>query len=91
MYMFDTFCHIVADPLCSHHGPQFEKPCTRLQCQHCYRLLVTRPMVFNWGEIVPRERLYELWVRFCDLPDLEGDFSLQWGDFCRLEFAKILN
>jgi len=48
-------------------------------------------MVFNWGEIVPRERLYELWVRFCDLPDLEGDFSLQWGDFCRLEFAKILN
>ena len=29
VYMFGKFCHVVADPLCSHHGPQFGKPWKR--------------------------------------------------------------
>jgi len=29
--------------------------------------------------------------RFCDLPDLGGNFSFQSGDFCRLEYTQILN
>jgi len=33
-----------------------------------------------------------LWVRFCDIPDLGGDFSFQGGsDFCWLEYTKIMN
>ena len=30
MFMFDTFCHVVANPLCSRLEPQFGKPCYRL-------------------------------------------------------------
>jgi len=28
---------------------------------------------------------------FRDLPDLGGDFSVQVGDLCRLEYTKVLN
>jgi len=50
-----------------------------------------RPAVFNGSEIAPLGRLNVLRGRFCDLPDLGGDFSFHWGDFCRLEYTEILN
>jgi len=39
-----------------------------------------KPMVFNGAK-----------SRFCDLPDLRGDFSFHRDDFCGLESTKILN
>jgi len=63
-----------------------------------YRLLLganilglVKAVIFNVGEIAPKGRFYALRGRFCDLPNLGGNFSFQGGDFCRLECTKTLN
>ena len=59
--------------------------------QYLHMVAQSRPVIFNVGEIAPRERFYEPWGRFCGLGGLGGDFSLHRGDFCGLNCTKDLN
>ena len=39
----------------------------------------------------PRGRFHALWLQFCDLRDLGGDFGFQGDDFCRLKHTQMFN
>ena len=54
---------------------------------------LSRSVVFNVDEIVPRERFHALWGRFCDLRDLEGDcraIAVSKGRFLQVKtYSKV--